>query len=171
MFARSRSFFSSTTAPKSLFPVEATQLFLGRSLRKTINATSYTWSTYRHGLDFYPRFTATLTGGLLWGLGDIFVQKKIDQVEKFEYTRFWGSVMYGSIITGFLAYYWYNAIHWIVHSQLKLAPKTAKFIAAKIFLELGINAPVSLICFWTIMGKMDGQKMRDIFQNMGENNK
>lgn len=147
------------------------QYFLGRSLRNTINATKSAWTTYNKGLDFYPRFTAMATGAFLWGFGDIVVQYKIDKVDVFEWSRLYGSVAFGAIVTGFCAFYWYNAIHWIVYDYLRLAPKTFVFILAKVFLELGVFAPTSLVAFWFFMGKAGGQSSRDIIDHMKENNK
>eukprot|EP00744_Colponema_vietnamica_P023579 GILI01034168.1.p1 GENE.GILI01034168.1~~GILI01034168.1.p1 ORF type:complete len:225 (+),score=31.22 GILI01034168.1:134-808(+) len=103
---------------------------------------------------------AAATGFVLWGLGDIttqYLEKRIarsrgKKEEPFDFKRLWATIFYGTLVAGALGHYWYELIHVIAASKLKLRDGSAALIATKLALECAIWHPLGLSVFWVLQG-------------------
>lgn len=126
---------------------------------------------YNKSMLRHPYITSAITAALLWGSGDIIAQtieinNKENNKEKtnednndntLKIYRLAGTVVHGSLIGGIGSYLWYNQLDRFVSSLFKSG--SARFVLAKLSLELMLWHPISLFCYWTIVGLMEGHSI------------
>ena len=108
--------------------------------------------------------TSVATAMALWGGGDLASQgleMRGDKEAKFQSRRFMGVLSHGCLIGGLGNYAWYRWLDGFVRSGLGLTAG-ARFVAAKIGLEIAIWHPASLLCFWVIVGISEGHSFSKI---------
>jgi Ca2+-binding EF-hand superfamily protein len=107
-------------------------------------------SFYGRLMGKYPVATSVATAMALWGGGDLASQgleMHEDKEAKFQSHRFMGVLSHGCLIGGLGNYAWYSWLDSFVRSGLGLT-SGARFVAAKIGLEVALWHPTSLLCFW-----------------------
>lgn len=107
----------------------------------------------------YPVLTSIATAMALWGGGDL-ISQGLEIMEdptknKFQFNRFAGVLTHGTVMGGVGNYYWYNFLDSLVRNRLQLAAG-ARFVAAKIGLEIAIWHPTGLFAYWVIVGLWEG---------------
>ena len=125
----------------------------------------------------YPLTTAGVTGAVLWGIGDVTAQrfeaqrakKKTGEQREFDRMRLCGSITHGWIVSGVGNHLWYNQLDLIVRNVLRLTPGSAKFVGAKVALELSLFSPMALLSYWWIVGAFQGESASSIVQELRSN--
>jgi protein Mpv17 len=131
----------------------------------------------RHWL-VYPTAMAVVCG-TLWGLGDYISQRMLShttdgELEEKKATgsprglmagidrpRLYSTTAYGGIVAGVGASYWYRWLDAYVGSKVLTGHTSARFIAAKLALEIGIWHPITLTIFWISVGAAQGQTVAE----------
>lgn len=102
--------------------------------------------------------TSFVTGGVLWGTGDFLAQSLEKGIASLDLDakRLGGTVVHGSVVAGAGGYYWYSFLDRFVHGSLRLVPGTLRFVLTKLAFEFSVFHPVSLMCYWWIVGRCEG---------------
>lgn len=106
-----------------------------------------------------PFFTSAVTAAGLWGTGDLIAQylENADKSNlKLDTGRLGGTLAHGSIISGCGGYLWYGFLDKFITTGLRLIPGSFAFVMGKLAMEFMIFHPVSLFCYWMIVGKCEG---------------
>jgi Ca2+-binding EF-hand superfamily protein len=115
-----------------------------------------------------PVLTSFITGGLLWGSGDLLAQTlekgavSLDVDKK----RLAGTMIHGSVVAGAGGYYWYSFLDRFVHGNLRLVSGTLRFVLTKLAFEFSIFHPITLMCYWWIVGRCEGHGIDQIIKEL-----
>jgi protein Mpv17 len=120
---------------------------------------------YSNAMQKQPIITSAITAMILWGTGDLIAQQlennkneKTNQTLKLD--RLSGTLVHGTFVGGIGSYIWYNQLDKFVSRIFKAG--TSRFVLAKVSLELLIWHPVSLLCYWTLVGLCEGHAIDKI---------
>jgi len=117
----------------------------------------------------YPLTTSAVTAVTLWGGGDAIAQGlelREDPKASFQVNRFAGVATHGAIMGGVGSYFWYNALETFTTTTLKLAAGSARFVFAKISLEILVWHQISLAVYWFIVGTFEGHSVDKIIKEL-----
>ena len=126
-------------------------------------------SLYGRLMQKYPLQTSAVTAMTLWGGGDAIAQgleMREDPHASFQVNRFAGVATHGAIMGGVGSYFWYNALEKFTATTLKLASGSARFVFAKISLEIIIWHQISLAVYWFIVGTFEGHSVEKIMKEL-----
>ncbi|KAG9456085.1 hypothetical protein H6P81_000593 [Aristolochia fimbriata] len=130
------------------------------------------WKWYQRCLTVHPVKTQIISSGFLWGVGDIAAQaitqstvnakkEHADEREKLKinWQRVAITSMFGFGFVGPIGHYWYEGLDRFIKMRLKLQPKSARFVAAKVGLDGLIFGPLDLLVFFSYMGLSNGKNL------------
>ncbi len=102
--------------------------------------------------------TSFVTGGMLWATGDLLAQSLEKGVVSLDVDtkRLTGTAVHGSIVAGAGGYHWYSFLDKFVQVSLRLVPGTLRFVLTKLAFEFSVFHPISLMCYWWIVGRCEG---------------
>lgn len=152
------------------------------------SGASETNSFYSKAYQKYPYTTSAIIASILWGSGDFIAQnlemKNQEGNIKFKSNRFIGTIIHGGVIGGIGSYIWYNKLDNFISSIFKagmyryhhnyhnhydynliiitIIIGTKRFVFGKVSLELLVWHPISLFCYWTIVGLCEGHSLLKI---------
>lgn len=129
--------------------------------------------------------TIFITSLLLWAIGDCVsqaiehqlrshdVDEAVELLESgaahteqvhFQWSRFFGAIVDGSLIAGVGGYYWYQALDKFVTKTCLLRKGSTSFIMTKMLLEFVVWHPLNLMTFWMVVGLAEGDSLRHILR-------
>ncbi|XP_068653099.1 uncharacterized protein [Aristolochia californica] len=133
------------------------------------------WKWYQRCLTVHPLKTQIISSGFLWGIGDIAAQaitqstvnvkKDISdgsQELKINWRRVAITSMFGFGFVGPVGHFWYKGLDRFIKMRLKLQPKSARFVAAKVGLDGFIFGPLDLLVFFSYMGFSNGKNLDQV---------
>ncbi|CAN1320073.1 Protein SYM1 [Linum perenne] len=108
------------------------------------------WGWYSHCLSSHPLKTQIISSGVLWGLGDIGAQY----------------VTHSTAIKKHIQSTRYENLDKLITMRLKLAPKSARFVAAKVAADGIIFGPLDLLVFFSYMGFSTGKSAAQVKEDV-----
>ncbi|CAI0543315.1 unnamed protein product [Linum tenue] len=107
------------------------------------------WGWYRNCLTSHPLKTQVISSGFLWGAGDIGAQYVTHStaIKRLQCTR-------------------YEYLDKFIRLRLKLAPKSARFVAAKVAADGIIFGPLDLLVFFTYIGFSTGKSAAQVKEDV-----
>jgi Ca2+-binding EF-hand superfamily protein len=120
---------------------------------------------YANMMRKHPFTTSAVTAAGLWGSGDLIAQYLENENKanfKVDMGRLSGTLVHGSIISGCGGYLWYGFLDKFITTGLKLIPGSFAFVMGKLAMEFIVFHPVSLFCYWMIVGKCEGHSNEKI---------
>ncbi|CAN0901571.1 PXMP2/4 family protein 2 [Linum grandiflorum] len=137
------------------------------------------WGWYSHCLSSHPLKTQIISSGVLWGLGDIGAQyvthstavKHIQSTDKdtsfrVNWKRAAITSAFGFGFVGPVGHFWYENLDKIITTRLKLVPKSARFVAAKVAADGIIFGPLDLLVFFSYMGFSTGKSAAQVKEDV-----
>ncbi|CAI0390016.1 unnamed protein product [Linum tenue] len=138
------------------------------------------WGWYRNCLTSHPLKTQVISSGFLWGAGDIGAQyvthstaiKRLQctQDKEAEFRINWKRVAitsaFGLGFVGPVGHFWYENLDKFIRLRLKLTPKSARFVAAKVAADSIIFGPLDLLVFFTYMGFSTGKNAAQVKEDV-----
>ncbi|PKU67053.1 protein Mpv17 [Dendrobium catenatum] len=137
------------------------------------------WRLYQKCMEVHPVKTQVISSGILWGLGDIGAQavthstlknKQKNQLVEKEFKINWQRVgitsMFGFAFVGPVGNYWYEYLDRFIRLQLKLQPKTPKFVAAKVAGDCLLFGPLDLLIFFSYIGFASGKNVEQVKEDV-----
>ncbi|KAL1190555.1 Peroxisomal membrane protein PMP22 [Cardamine amara subsp. amara] len=141
------------------------------------------WRWYQRCLTVHPVKTQVISSGFLWGFGDVTAQYITHSTAKPRLLRLtdtnkdvvdrdaefkvnWKRVaitsMFGFGFVGPVGHFWYEGLDKFMKLKLRYAPKTTRFVAAKVAMDGLIFGPVDLLVFFTYMGFATGKNTSEV---------
>jgi len=132
--------------------------FMGQRILRRFGASPSASNGNPNFFSRNPVLTSFVTGGLLWGAGDMLAQslEKGAISMNVDSKRLAGTLVHGSFCAGIGGYYWYSLLDKFVNGNLRLVSGTLRFVLTKLAFEFFIFHPVSLMCYWWIVGRCEG---------------
>ncbi|KAI3929097.1 hypothetical protein MKW92_051876 [Papaver armeniacum] len=138
------------------------------------------WKLYQNCLAVHPVKTQIISSGFLWGTGDIAAQavthhyslKKRhlnhDSTEAFKinWKRVGTTGLFGLAFVGPVGHFWYQGLDRFIKQGLKLPPKSARAVAAKVVVDGVIFGPLDLFVFFTYMGFSTGKSVEQVKEDV-----
>ena len=128
-------------------------------------------TAYGASLDAFPVYTEMCTSGFIWLIGDLTTQyvenvnSNTGKKSTFDVRRTFHQTFYASTIWGPIAHKWYHLL-----DQLAIIvianPTPSKMIATKLLLEIVLLHSISLLAYFSIVGFMSGDTLRQIQQQL-----
>lgn len=130
-------------------------------------------AAYSLSLEKRPLLTEMTTSGCLWCFGDLatqFLEQKRQQANNnnrkqeggIDWKRTLHQTVYASIIWGPFAHKWYHLLDHVARAMVGTSKNPAHLVAAKLALEIICLHPVSLLAYFSIVGKMGGESLSTI---------
>ncbi|KAH6783767.1 Peroxisomal membrane 22 kDa family protein [Perilla frutescens var. hirtella] len=122
-----------------------------------------------------------VSSGIIWGIGDMAAQTvthttskkrnlQINNEEKerlhFNWRRVATTGLFGVGFVGPIGYFWYEWLDRFIRLRLKLQPKSIRFIATKVAMDVMIFGPMDLIMFFAYMGLSSGKSVGQVKEDM-----
>jgi protein Mpv17 len=130
-------------------------------------------TTYGASLDAFPVLTEMCTSGFIWFVGDLTTQY-IEHINSntgkkayLDVKRTFHQTLYASIIWGPIAHKWYHLLDQLAIVMIA-NPTPSKMIATKLLLEIVLLHSLSLLAYFSIVGFMSGDTLRQIQQQLKE---
>ncbi|CAN1320076.1 PXMP2/4 family protein 2 [Linum perenne] len=137
------------------------------------------WGWYSHCLSSHPLKTQIISSGVLWGLGDIGAQyvthstaiknlvwQDKEAAFKINWKRVAITSAFGFGFVGPVGHFWYENLDKLITMRLKLAPKSARFVAAKVAADGIIFGPLDLLVFFSYMGFSTGKSAAQVKEDV-----
>ncbi|CAK9326641.1 unnamed protein product [Citrullus colocynthis] len=138
------------------------------------------WKWYQNCLTFHPVKTQVISSGFLWGTGDIAaqyithsaaktrLQTSPDAEEEFKinWKRVGITSMFGFGFVGPVGHMWYEGLDRFIRLKLRLQPKSAKFVGAKLAMDGLIFGPIDLVFFFSYMGFANGKDISEVKEDL-----
>lgn len=145
------------------------------------------WGIYLRFLHRRAILAVFLTSLILWSIGDAAsqaiehqlrarnVEEAVDMLEsgaaqsetpQFQWRRFFGAIVDGSLIAGVGGYYWYQALDKFVSTTCLLRRGSTSFIMTKMLLEFVVWHPLNLLTFWMVVGFAEGDGIMNILHEL-----
>ncbi|CAI0543313.1 unnamed protein product [Linum tenue] len=125
------------------------------------------WGWYRNCLTSHPLKTQVISSGFLWGAGDIGAQYQDKEAEfRINWKRVATTSAFGLGFVGPVGHFWYEYLDKFIRLRLKLAPKSARFVAAKVAADGIIFGPLDLLVFFTYIGFSTGKSAAQVKEDV-----
>ncbi|CAI0390015.1 unnamed protein product [Linum tenue] len=125
------------------------------------------WGWYRNCLTSHPLKTQVISSGFLWGAGDIGAQYVTHSTAiKINWKRVAITSAFGLGFVGPVGHFWYENLDKFIRLRLKLTPKSARFVAAKVAADSIIFGPLDLLVFFTYMGFSTGKNAAQVKEDV-----
>jgi protein Mpv17 len=128
-------------------------------------------TAYGASLDAFPVLTEMCTSGFIWFVGDLTTQymehvnSNTGKKASMDVKRTFHQTLYASIIWGPIAHKWYHLLDQLA-IVLITNPTPSKMIATKLLLEIVLLHSISLLAYFSIVGFMSGDTLRQIQQQL-----
>eukprot|EP01023_Acetabularia_acetabulum_P009563 TRINITY_DN14317_c0_g1_i2.p2 TRINITY_DN14317_c0_g1~~TRINITY_DN14317_c0_g1_i2.p2 ORF type:complete len:232 (+),score=14.51 TRINITY_DN14317_c0_g1_i2:643-1338(+) len=121
------------------------------------------WESYLIQLNKRPLFTKCVTSFVGFCLGDVAAQVLSDATN-YDFMRSVRMALYGGVIAGPLAHYWFNLLDKVV---LPSRPFSLAAIITKAMLDQLVQAPIGISIFYAYQETMQGRinKVGDVIKN------
>lgn len=120
---------------------------------------------YEKAFKRHPLKTQMVTSAFLWCGGDLAAQKiekkTKEEPEQIDWRRSAVQAMYASVVWAPLAHRWYEVLDKMALRLAKI-PKSPRFVATKVALEILALHPLSLLAFFGCVGSMNGETSTQI---------
>ncbi|CAN8258259.1 unnamed protein product [Cochlearia groenlandica] len=144
------------------------------------------WRWYQRCLSVHPVKTQVISSGFLWGFGDVAAQyithstaktrllrlsetkKDVDAEAEFKvnWKRVAITSMFGFGFVGPVGHFWYEGLDKFIKLKLRYAPKSTRFVAAKVAMDGLIFGPIDLLVFFTYMGFATGKTTNEVKEGL-----
>ncbi|CAN1120088.1 Protein Mpv17 [Linum perenne] len=125
------------------------------------------WNWYSNCLSSHPMKTQVISSGVLWGLGDIGAQYVTHSTAvKISWKRVAITSAFGFGFVGPVGHIWYENLDKLIKFRLKLAPKSVRFVAAKVAADSIIFGPLDLLLFFSYMGFSTGKNAAQVKEDV-----
>lgn len=113
------------------------------------------WATYMKLLDKYPLRTKMVTSAVLATLGDVIAQKLIERASGYAFRRLLLLLCVNVLYIAPVLHVWYGLFEHLVTNVWKLKGGTLKSMVALVCLDQLLNAPLTIIGFFTSYAFLD----------------
>lgn len=125
-----------------------------------MQAARASWHAYERLLQKYPVKTQAATTGLLWTLGDLIAQKKVEGRARIDKRRLIVTAAYATCVVGPVGHAWYS---WLdAFARRHFVPGTLKFVGAKVVIDEAVFTPLHVGIFFALLTVADGGNLADI---------
>lgn len=125
-----------------------------------MQAARASWLAYERLLHSHPIKTQAATTGILWTLGDLIAQKKVEGRAKIDKKRLLTTAAYATCVVGPVGHAWYS---WLDCFACKhFIPGTLKFVGAKVVIDEVVFTPIHVGVFFSLLTVADGGGLAEI---------